>query len=139
MIRPGVLGADQSVSGPWGHGGVQGRTRRGELTTEKVLKYIQDTCLDGTRPRAARAAGWQPSLAAASTQVGLQGVGREPSTRPKAHPKPTLAGDRVLSSFATKSSRRFSLVTQRLTSPFPLCPKCKIITTAMTVLKVEGK
>lgn len=128
--RPVSLGLSGTRRSP-------GADMLGELATEKVLKYLQDTLAWTALSSSSSAAGWQPSV------VGLQGVGTPgPGERalnaPQAHAKLKSAGDTVLSSFATEFSRKSSPVTRRLTSPFPLCPKCKIITTATTVFKGEG-
>lgn len=99
MTRPRVLGQPVSLglSGTrWSPGGHVGGADERESADEPPGHL-----LGPHRPRAARAAGWPPSVAAAtatgrtpgredSRVWGLQGVGREPSTRPPAHRRRSL-------------------------------------------------
>lgn len=96
-----------------------------ELVSEKVLTYLQDTCVDGSLRGTAASAGRTPGRG-------------ESSHCATGSPGADVSGDTLLSSFATEFSRKSSSITRRLISPFPLCPKCKIITTATTVSKGEG-
>lgn len=59
MIRPGVLGADRSVSGRRGHGGLRGRHVGGARDRESA-EVRPGHLLGRPRPRAARAAAGSP-------------------------------------------------------------------------------
>lgn len=81
--RPGRESSGRrSVPGCRGLGGLQGG-HSGELVTEKVLTYLQDTCVDST-VLGSSAAGWQ---------VGLRG-GERALNAPQAHPEPMSAETR---------------------------------------------